>query len=270
MSVKLEAGQWWRNQDGFIRYVIGKGPLMGKPKEDAYPFLVLGDAAGSDVFWCREDGKCYADESNEDLIEHLPCCDGFNWVPSEPPDGYRNLLSGEKIVLGVLYLDRYWKELPSDSDSIGKEWNAEQYHPMAVKRLQLRKGAWYEREDGAIVGPCLPQVPSDAVAIEHKYVWGVGSYRYKNDGTNCANPRCHLVREVDPPHKDYRPFANRDEALEYCDGWWIDENGHAAKVFRVSSSGVFFQGRGFVDFHDALTSFKRQDGTPFGMEVSNG
>jgi hypothetical protein len=273
MNVKLEAGQWYRNRDGFVRYVIGIGPLMGKPKEDAYPFLVLGDAVGADVVWCREDGKCYDDESNEDLVEHLPCCDGFDWKPPKPieaPDGWGLLNEGEKIKYGdMAFSGGAWNVIDSHSVVFGEKFSLEDHLPIARKigiNLQMREGAWYERQDGKIVGPCEPYSSCD-VMVYHP-AWKIAPLWYDDKGEN-TNPESWLIREVDPPHKDYRKFANRDEALAHCDGWWIDESGNAVKVMRVSDSGIVFGVRGFVDFHDALVTFKRQDGTPFGVVVEN-
>ena len=80
MGIKLEAGQWYRNRDGFVRHVIGRGPLVGIPNQDAYSFLVLHDPNASGTSWSNDEGFSI-DGMNEDLVEHLPCCDGFDWKP---------------------------------------------------------------------------------------------------------------------------------------------------------------------------------------------
>jgi hypothetical protein len=214
MNVKLEAGQWWMSRGGGIRYVVGRGPLVGIPHQDVHSFLILHDPNASRVSWSTDDGLSI-DGMSDDLVEHLPDCDGFDWVASP--------------------------------------------------KLQLREGAWYERQDGKIVGPCVKYGNKDRP-------WAIDVYLYSDEGINSATTLSHIVREVDPPKPPkpkYRPFASRDEALAHCNGWWIDENGIAAKIFRVSESGIFFQGRGFVCFNDALNTFKRQDGTPFGVVVEN-
>lgn len=153
-EIKLEAGQWYRTRGGDIVHCVWEKPAFTK-----YPFVV-GTSRG-DVYSTTACGRYFSDgqEHRNDIIEHLPGCTGFDWVP-EP-------------------------------------------------KLQLREGAWYEREDGEIVGPCRPNGSAYRP-------WTVGSCFYRNDGTNTADDQ-RLVREVDPPQPKYRAFANLKEFLPHRD-----------------------------------------------------
>jgi hypothetical protein len=146
-QIKLEAGQWYRVRTGGIVYVASVSE-----KHDAY----LLESATT-PYYCKASGKHFFGTDGWDIIEHLPDCTGFDWVP--PP------------------------------------------------KLQLREGAWYERKDGKIVGPCEPyKNPSWAPEAN----WEVAGRWYSDDGKNPA-PETNLIREVEPPQPKYRPFANLKE-----------------------------------------------------------
>ena len=154
MSIKLEAGQWYRTRGGEIVYWVGTKPGCTPARYHGIACRQNGDSLSYLL-----DGQ-YSDEIRDhqlSIIEHLPDCTGFDWVP--PP------------------------------------------------KLQLREGAWYERRDGVIVGPCKPNTDYD----RDERPWVVGDYVYANDGTNNAKTHCHLIREVDPPKPQYRAFKNAEE-----------------------------------------------------------
>ncbi len=163
-EIKLEAGQWYRLLDERIGFCIGQGPKNGEASYDNYPMLLVFNYAG-DVYGWYTIGGVSADEADDSVVEHLPDCTGFDWMP--PP------------------------------------------------KLQLREGAWYEREDGKIVGPCAPYRELGSMS-GLKPMWKIGSYWYTDDGKNPA-AFTHIVREVEPPKPRYRAFANLKEFLPHRD-----------------------------------------------------
>lgn len=164
-EIKLEAGQWYRLLDKRIGFCIGQGPKSGEASYDNYPMLLVFNYAGDVYCWYTISGVSAA-EADDNVVEHLPGCTGFDWVPTP--------------------------------------------------KLQLREGAWYERADGKIVGPCEPyKNPSWAPEAN----WKVACRWYSDDGKNPA-PETNLVREVDPPQppqRKYRAFANLKEFLPHRD-----------------------------------------------------
>jgi len=211
MSVKLEAGNWYRTRGGEIVYCVAKHPI-----DVQYPFLVCFD--GKDD---RDDFESYTIDgifseivpTNRDIIEHLPDCDGFDWVPP---------------------------------------------------KLQLREGAWYERKDGKIVGPCKVDAKQPN---KYGYKWCVGAWRYRDDGTNAMEDTEHLICEVNPPAPKYRPFANAEEFKPHRDRWIVDKMDgellRCVKVFsgRASMATIY----GCISMTDAFNRFEFEDGTPFGV-----
>jgi hypothetical protein len=141
-----------------------------------------------------------------DLVEHLPDCTGFDWMPAP--------------------------------------------------KLQLREGAWYERKDGKIVGPCKvdPEQPN-----RYGYKWNAGCWRYRDDGKNDLCETEHLVREVEPPQPKYRPFKNAEEFRPYRN-YWIKNNRCLKRVVEYSDFGV-----NGMSWESLLRSRTFEDGAPCGV-----
>jgi hypothetical protein len=202
-DIKLQVGQWYRRRDGEIVYCFAKNPV-----NVIYPYHLCCEDGTFET--CTEDGDWCdeADNDDEDIIEHLPDCTGFDWVPTP--------------------------------------------------KLQLREGAWYERKDGEIVGPCKKSTFPD-------HQWMIEPWLYFDDGTNKAilDTGVWLIREVEPPQPKYRAFVDREEAFPFCDGWWLDD-GEPVRIVRVRQDCVFVGGRVY-SFDMAFASLKRHDGTPFGV-----
>lgn len=72
--MKIEANQWYRTRSGEIAYVAAILPF-----EHAFP--ILGAMRNYARSWFTN-GKYYKGQDHEfDLVEHLPDCDSFDWVP---------------------------------------------------------------------------------------------------------------------------------------------------------------------------------------------
>lgn len=86
---KFEAGQWWRTRDGKIKHVIADTGEV-RPESD-YRFVAI-DRGGSIATYTAEGYEFDSDnECDSDLIEHLPDCTGFDWVPEKWPKYYTTL-----------------------------------------------------------------------------------------------------------------------------------------------------------------------------------
>ena len=205
-DIKLQVGQWYRRRDGEIVYCFAKNPV-----NVIYPYHLCCEDGTFET--CTEDGDWCdeADNDDEDIIEHLPDCDSFKWVPAPP-------------------------------------------------KLQLREGAWYERKDGEIVGPCKvdPEQPN-----KYGYKWHAGCWRYRDDGTNQLESDQWIIREVEPPQPKYRPFKNAEEFKPYRNCWWYRDDSDGRRYFPPQHyddqhhGGVFFAYRFKTCFFE--------DGTPFGV-----
>jgi hypothetical protein len=206
-EIKLQAGQWYRPRGGEIRYCIGMSPI----KDDNYPALVSSDEDCEDTEWHKADGSYSSAKfgSSNDIIEHLPDCTGFDWVPAP--------------------------------------------------KLQLREGAWYERKDGVVVGPCKKSGLDDLP-------WFFGNFFYRNDGTNNATDWCYLIREVDPPQPPqpkYRPFKNAEEFKPFRNCWWYRDDSDGRKHFPPMYYSDSFHGG--ISFAYRFKTCFFEDGTPFGV-----
>jgi hypothetical protein len=197
MSVKLEAGQWYRTRANQIAKCIHMHPRRGH-------LLVFGD------------GSCGYYPPDQ-AVEHLPDCTGFDWVPAP--------------------------------------------------KLQLREGAWYERKDGKIVGPCEVdrEQPND-----HGYKWTATPWRYRDDGSNLVTEDQWLVREVEPPQPPqpkYRPFKDGAEFKPFRDKWVKYKQSDVGKTMLC----VSFSNEGvtacvsFMPYKTAFDSLVFEDGSPFGV-----
>jgi hypothetical protein len=154
-------------------------------------------------------------EFDEDIIEHLPGCTGFDYVPTP--------------------------------------------------KLQLREGAWYEREDGKIVGPCEPYRELGPIS-GMKPMWKIATYWYTDDGKNPA-PFTHIVREVDPPQPKYRPFRGGVEFKPHRDKWVKYKQSDTRKTMlcvSFSNEGIV-AGVSFMPYRTAFESLVFENGSPFGV-----
>ena len=110
MSVKLQAGQWYRTALRDIGFCVGEGPRNGSVVNDKYIMLVAFRCS-DDFQWFTIEGKS-ADGETYDIIEHLPDCTGFDWVPPQPPQPkYRPFKSAEEF---KPYRNCWWYRDDSD------------------------------------------------------------------------------------------------------------------------------------------------------------
>lgn len=206
MSVKLEAGQWYRTRSMGIVYFVGLKPVS------KHGYCGVLCSKNGDSLSCRSDGR-YSNETPEhpyDIIEHLPDCTGFDWVPKP--------------------------------------------------KLQLREGAWYERKDGKVVGPCKPYDDEQTDGL-----WSMGGCWYRDDGSTPHEP-WHLIREVEPPkppEPKYRAFKNAEEFKPHRDKWWKYKDGD------VIWPPACYSDEGYcdTDWDYCFVNQVFDDGTPFGIRI---
>lgn len=211
-EIKLEGQQWYRDRDGEIYFCVGKCQTN---RPDCY---LVHDWAGNPYNVYPNGRYIDAEERSNDLVEHLPDCDSFDWEPKP--------------------------------------------------KLQLREGAWYERSDNKIVGPCkLLEHPN---CFADDAFWQINGYWYRHDGTNLSQRK--LIREVDPPKPTYRSFQNAEEfrlhwlrLLKYTG----NKKNHYISVDAFNDECVFLSGDS--DHHSyeyLLDNFVFADtGLPVGVEV---
>lgn len=151
-------------------------------------------------------------------------------------------LDGEGVFSAIAYADL--KPIP---DCTGWDWQP--------PKLQLREGAWYERVDGKIVGPCS--------RYEGNRPWVVSGWMYDDDGTNSIKS-IQLVREVDPPKPKYRPFKNADEFKPHRERWLVCKAfGTMKRVCGFDDKGIWFPP---ASYQEAFEQYTFDDGTPVGVE----
>lgn len=134
-EIKLQAGQWYRRRDGEIVYCFAKNPV-----NVIHPYHLCCEDGTFET--CTEDGDfCVeADDDDEDIVEHLPDCTGFDWVPPkpiEPLEGWRLLTEGEAVCVGDMAWDGkgFWDDelLSSEQKIVGQSWNVKYHYPIARK-----------------------------------------------------------------------------------------------------------------------------------------
>lgn len=144
-------------------------------------------------------------------------------------------------------------------DCTGFDWE----EPKPEPKLQLREGAWYERKDGEIVGPCLPyKNPSWAPEAN----WEVCGRWYSDDGQNPA-PETNLIREVDPPKKEYRAFASAEEFKPFRDKWLkykVSDSNRCMSIRSYSDDGIGVA-MTYMTYQKAMLELVFEDGSPFGV-----
>jgi hypothetical protein len=76
MPLEIKANSWYRTRGGEIAYVAAIAP--GKHR-----CPVLGCKKSMTLTWDME-GRYFGDntKADNDIVEHLPDCDGFDWVPT--------------------------------------------------------------------------------------------------------------------------------------------------------------------------------------------
>lgn len=87
MSIKLEAGQWYRTRGGsLVRCVDGGIRYVGSFVFEAH----------NSAYYVLSDGRHVCGNSNWDIVEHLPDCTGFDWEPPKPEPKYRPFKNAEE------------------------------------------------------------------------------------------------------------------------------------------------------------------------------
>lgn len=134
-------------------------------------------------------------------VVKLPDCTGWDWQPSPViGDDYVEVDVADAEDGDEVFDDGIWQKFYTEivyGNGRDKVW-------CRRKKLQLREGAWYERADGEIVGPCQ--------RTDHRTSkWFLKGLVYCDDGTNSGRADVHIVREVPEPKPTYRPFANGSE-----------------------------------------------------------
>jgi hypothetical protein len=210
MNFRIRPKQWYRTLGGEIVYCVGRLP---KQLKDTVPCRWWCVDNGAYILTYTPSGRFFADkEDHRDIVEHLPECTGFKWVP--PP------------------------------------------------KLQLREGAWYERKDGLIVGPCEKRDPSQTGGFS----WAMNSWMYYDDGTNTIKhtDAFDIVREVDPPkppQPKYRPFRSMEEFAPFRERWWRCKN-HKTVLPPCHYNDTRHGGSTWVD---RFARYVFEDGSPFGI-----
>jgi hypothetical protein len=145
---------------------------------------------------------------------------------------------------------RHLKHLP---DCTGWDWQP-------TPKLQLREGAWYERADGKIVGPCSPGLETIP-----KWTFKVGSVFYDEEGNQVnRNPMLAIIREVPVPAPKYRPFVNAAEFRPHRDRWIRDKSSCAVRVTSLNDNGA-----NGSSWWSLVKNYTFEDtNTPVGVEVT--
>jgi hypothetical protein len=213
-EIKLEAGQWYRRRDGEIVYCFAKNPVNVN-----YPYHLCCEDGAFETVDEAGDFCDDTDDDDEDIIEHLPDCTGFDWAPTP--------------------------------------------------KLQLREGAWYERKDGRIKGPCKRRVGGMATEFD----WIVGEYSYNDVGVTFFNPNINLIREVEPPQPKYRAFKDAEEFRPFRDKWLVSNGSDAfssgfERVISYDNVRVYItigESTDWWTYKEAMDRFTFEDGSPFGV-----
>lgn len=75
--MKIYADRWYRNRAGNIVYCVGRNM-----HDETYPFAI--QESSGDIHCYTADGRFYDQRKYAgglDIVEHLPDCTGFDWVP---------------------------------------------------------------------------------------------------------------------------------------------------------------------------------------------
>jgi hypothetical protein len=76
-----------------------------------------------------------------------------------------------------------------------------------------------------------------------------------------------VLRKIEKP-KQYRSFANAEEFKPHCERWFLFDDG-VCKICRYDKDGIWIGGTyQFVSYAECHRSLKFDDGSPFGVEVT--
>jgi hypothetical protein len=185
-EIELQAGQWYRRRDGEIVYCFAKNPV-----NVIHPYHLCCEDGTFET--CTEDGDfCVeTDDDDEDIIEHLPDCTGFDWVPPKPvvaPEGWRLLTEGEIIEQGDIAMDEEGCWLHDNpvvpEDGIFRQpWNIK-HHYAVLRKIEPPQPKYRAFKDGVEFAPYRDewfcdlnnlQFRTKVTAYDHRYVWFAGA-----------------------------------------------------------------------------------------------
>jgi len=111
--IEIKTGQWWRRRDGGIVKVFGIVP------DHIRDFPVFTYSVES-VLVYKTNGKFLGrGDHDDDLIEHLPDCTDFGWVPPPPKPKYEPwTFETMPIAVKVIAKDGSCVRLVTPSDSV--------------------------------------------------------------------------------------------------------------------------------------------------------
>lgn len=192
-EIKLQAGQWYRDGQGDIVYCIGFNPCQDTTIRN-YSWMCC--TKDTHVRYYTGGGKfdrlkqCF-----KDIVEHLPDCDSFDWVPPKrpnAPEGWRWLEDDEKIQGEDCYWAKKYNngEFADDKAScyIGKTWiRLKHLMPWAwgvVRKIEPPQPKYRPFKDAEEFKPYRdewfcdlnnPQFRTKVTAYDHRYVWFAGA-----------------------------------------------------------------------------------------------
>jgi hypothetical protein len=207
MNKQPQPGEWWRTRGGEILYVVGCRP---KSDDTNWPLIVV-DKHGVCVEPYTTGG--FIDEPHieceEDLVEHLPDCDSFEWVPVQYP---RYFETHNREDYAFLRQDSATDFVLVQHDGTGRE----------VTEVTLAERAEItEAEATSRIVPPAPEWP--------KYVTGrtgfacYTAYLRRDSETDCV-----LVTKSGMEHPNFWD-ATRDDLL--LNGLWVYITEAEAKAF---------------------------------------
>jgi hypothetical protein len=290
--MEIKANNWYRTRGGEIAYVAAIVPF-----QTGYP--ALGVVQGDIQSWMLA-GLCFEDDtSNDDLVEHLPDCDSFDWVPKpkvetpkeksvgfsvgdiltipnyETAGGYRSW-EVVAVLLGGLGYEGVYELVGIDaksSESIKVPCLLLETHPgikvLKKPKIQLETGKKYVLANGEIVGPMATE--SESVTYRFYSQDANGIYRFwKIDGVrklHDCRPTENIVSEYIEPEPTYEPFGNAAEFAPHRDKWMRRINGTngAFTCNSYDDHGVWHGGTRYT--YKELIECKFEDGTPCGKRV---
>lgn len=213
----------------------------------------------------RSNNSCYVRVCR---ATYLPGCTGWDWqppAPIDPGEGWRLLEKGELVDDGDEYYANGW--FAHNLKPLSKQASGCTYRRRITPPLQLHEGAWYERRDGKVVGPCKRSYTNLV-----NFPWQVGEYAYTNLGFYWSDGSrkvpADLIREVPAPEPAYRHFANAEEYKPHRERWLRVRAGKLlSKAGSYDDCGIYASdGSGFKSFPDLFSDCEFEDETPFGIK----
>ena len=135
-------------------------------------------------------------------------------------------------------------------------------------RLSLLKEEEMSNEQGF---QGIPGLPDGFELVEFRHAFA-GDFVFDSDGfvhrvSRDTDRVLPIVRKIEKP-KQYRPFANAEEFKPFRDAWFVRE-GAICQICRYDDDGIWIGGTyHFVSFSECCRSLKFDDGSPFGVEVT--